>query len=271
MGSGSGAQIDHEAQACPLARRAEVARKVDRQSAKIGRLIRSLRAARLDAGEVEQRVHESQQPHAVALRDCEQRAIVLRQAVRLRQQVVERPEHQRQRRAELVADVAEERGLGAIQLGELLGASALVLERALSRERTGNIGADQSHEIAIVVVELAPRAQPANEIAVRFVGARGELEDRRLFHRFRPRPAGKLDVRRRLGEHNFRFAPERPGVETVGRIDLQRGAVVSGGDACDGFESADACGCIPAIESRERHILAVALQNRGGIAEDIAR
>ena len=34
------------------------------------------------------------------------------------QRILERPEHQRERRAELVADVGEERGLGAIDLGQ---------------------------------------------------------------------------------------------------------------------------------------------------------
>ena len=40
---------------------------------------------------------------------------------RLRQHVLERPEHQRQRRAEFVADVGEERGLRAVEFGQRLG------------------------------------------------------------------------------------------------------------------------------------------------------
>ena len=45
----------------------------------------------------------------------------------VRRSVVERAEQQRQRRAELVADVAEERRLGAIDLGERLGAAPFLL------------------------------------------------------------------------------------------------------------------------------------------------
>ena len=130
---------------------------------------------------------------------------------------------------------------------------------------------DQPHEVAIVVVELAPRAQPANEVAVHFVGARGELQDRCLLHRLRPGPAGKLHVGRRLGEHQLGVAAERPGLVKIGRIDLQRRAAVAGGDAGRCFEPRGARIRIPAVERRERHILAVVLEHRCGIAKDFAR
>ena len=165
--------IDDEADAGALARRTEVAREIDGQRAQVSRLIGRLRAARLDAREVEQRVDEPEQAHAVALRNRQQSTIVRRQAFGLREQVFERPEHQRQRRTELVTDVAEERRLRAIQLGELFGTLPLVFQRAHAGERPRNVGAGQPHEVAIVVVELAPRAQSANQVAVGFVGARG--------------------------------------------------------------------------------------------------
>jgi hypothetical protein len=44
--------------------------------------------------------------------------------LRVGQRVPERPEHQRQRRAELVRDVREELGLGAVQRGALRRRSA---------------------------------------------------------------------------------------------------------------------------------------------------
>ena len=52
-------------------------------------------------------------------------ALVVWQRWSVGEHVLERPEHQRQRRAELVADVREERGLGAVELGQRLGAAAL--------------------------------------------------------------------------------------------------------------------------------------------------
>ena len=45
------------------------------------------------------------------------------------QHVLERTQHQRQRRAEFVADVGEKGRLGAVDLGQRLGAAALLLVR----------------------------------------------------------------------------------------------------------------------------------------------
>jgi hypothetical protein len=169
-----------------------------------------------------------------------------------------------------VTDVAEERGFGAIQLGELFGAPALVLERAHPGKRTRDVGADQPHEVAIVVVELAPRAQPADEIAVGFVGASRELEDRGVLHGFRPRPARQVHVRGRLREHDLRIAPEWPGLVTIRRIDQQRCASVAGRDARCGFEPCGAGCSVPAVKSGERYVLAVVLQDGGAVTEDVA-
>ena len=46
---------------------------------------------------------------------------------RFRQHFIKRTEHQRQRRSELVADVAEKRRLGAVELGQSLRPLALLL------------------------------------------------------------------------------------------------------------------------------------------------
>jgi hypothetical protein len=49
-------------------------------------------------------------------------------------ELLERPEHQCQRRAELVADIGEEKRLGAVDLGQRLGALALLLVGPRVRE-----------------------------------------------------------------------------------------------------------------------------------------
>jgi hypothetical protein len=54
-----------------------------------------------------------------------------------RQHLLQRPEHQREWRAELVADVAEEGRLGAIDLGQGLRAPALLLVRARAGQPNG--------------------------------------------------------------------------------------------------------------------------------------
>ena len=56
---------------------------------------------------------------------------------------LERAEQQRQRRAELVADVGEERRLGAIDLGERLGAAALLLVGAHVGEAGGDLAGEE--------------------------------------------------------------------------------------------------------------------------------
>ena len=87
-----------------------------------------LRAAGLDAREVEQRVDQLQQPQPVAVDELQLAASPAGRPVGAgRSAVLDRPEHQRQRGAELVADVAEEGGLGPVQLGQRLGAPALLL------------------------------------------------------------------------------------------------------------------------------------------------
>ena len=76
-------------------------------------LERGFDAAGLDAREIEQRVDEPEQPEAVPMRDRQRLALRGRHQRRL-ERVFERPQHERQRRAEFVADVAEEGGLGAV-------------------------------------------------------------------------------------------------------------------------------------------------------------
>jgi hypothetical protein len=49
-----------------------------------------------------------------------------------------------------VADVAEEGGLGAVELGELLGPLALGLVGPRLGDRAGDVAGDQAHEAAVV-------------------------------------------------------------------------------------------------------------------------
>ena len=62
-----------------LDRRAEQAREIGGERGEIGRLVARLHAARLDAREVEQRVHQPQQPQAVAVRGRQPLAAARRQ------------------------------------------------------------------------------------------------------------------------------------------------------------------------------------------------
>ena len=103
-------------------------------------------------------------------------------AMRIRQRVFERPQHQRQRRAKLVADIGEELRLQHIELCQFL---ALPRNLALLRLFLGDVatlGRDE-HDIALFILYraqrgidddglLAPGASedfriPANELALR--------------------------------------------------------------------------------------------------------
>jgi len=99
----------------------------------IGRLIYRLHALRLDSREIEQRVDELEQAQTIAV-DQVHLIVVLRRDSRvggLPLHLLERTQHQGQRRAKFVADVGEEPRLAAIDLGERLGPPALGFQISL--------------------------------------------------------------------------------------------------------------------------------------------
>ena len=82
----------------------------------------------LEAGEVEQGVDELEQPLAVAPHQLDALALdVVQRVAGVGERVLGRAEQQRQRGAELVADVGEELGLGPVELDQPLGPLALLL------------------------------------------------------------------------------------------------------------------------------------------------
>ena len=106
--------------------------------------------------------------------------------VALVEQILQRAEHQRQRRAELVRHVREERRLRAVELGQRLGPAPLFLERLRVRQRRANLRRNQSEERSIVLVERAHRTD-------------GGDEDRaRLLLPGQQTPAARAPVRRHL-------------------------------------------------------------------------
>jgi len=76
---------------------------------------------------------------------------------RLRQHFIKRTEHQSQRRAELVADVAEKRGLGAVELGQRFGPLALLLERAGAGQTDRDLFGNPIDELAVRIVKGTAR------------------------------------------------------------------------------------------------------------------
>ena len=88
------------------------------------------------------------------------------------QRVAERPEHQRQRGAELVRDVGEELGLGAVELGQLLGARLRGGQADGARQRARQLARDHAEEVAVAVVQPLPGAGAEDQRGGRHGAAR---------------------------------------------------------------------------------------------------
>ena len=128
------------------------------------RLVNSLHPAGLDAGEVEQCVHQLEQPQTVTVNDGEQFPVVGQNAaLGLRQDVLERAEHQGQRGAELVADIGEEERLGAVDLGQELGPPPLLFVSAGVGNRRGDVPRDGVIEVLISLVQQASGADGSDQ------------------------------------------------------------------------------------------------------------
>src|SRR6185295_4769886 len=143
--------IDVEADSAPLDRRPKGAREIARERAQVRRFVDGLRAPGLDAGKIEEVVDELEQAERVAMDGAE--VLWSERAFRRRERVLERPEHEGEGRTKLVTDVREERGLGAIELGERLGASAFLLIGLGVRDTGRDLSGDERDEALIVPVE----------------------------------------------------------------------------------------------------------------------
>lgn len=109
-----------------------------------------LGASRLNTREVEQRIDELERPQRILVGEIDPRPVSRPQWLRLvGQRILQRPEHERQGRPEFMTDVAEEFGLGAVELLELLGC---LPQRFVCR--TELVAA--THDFAL---ERAPRGQ----------------------------------------------------------------------------------------------------------------
>ena len=104
------------------------------------------------------------------MQDVDLAALALAElAVNVVEQIFRRTEHQGQRRSELVTDVAEERRLGPIHLGQRLGTAPRLLERDGVADRRGDMVGGQLEEVAIPIVQRASRTHAGDQHAVRMI------------------------------------------------------------------------------------------------------
>ena len=81
------------------------------------------------------------------------------------EQLLERPQHQREWCAELVADVAEERGLRAVEFGQGLGAPALVLVGLGVGDRRRDLTCHEIEKRLVGLIEGALRIDAHHQLA----------------------------------------------------------------------------------------------------------
>ncbi len=188
-----GRAVDDELEASLLHRGAERAGEIGGEGCEIDRLESGTHASGFDAREVEQCVDELEETLAVAMRDVELIADGAWHGVAGATRFVERTEQQRQRRTKLVADVAEEGRLGAIDLGERLGAATLLFVSVDVGQTGGDLPDEQFDKAARTVVERPERIETGDEHTGRtLLSALCDGQDERLCRRPLPRPRRQI-------------------------------------------------------------------------------
>jgi hypothetical protein len=156
--------------------------------------------------------------------------------------VLQRAEHERERGAELVTHVREERRFRPIQLGQRLGTPPLLLVGERVGGRGADLSGDQREEAAVSGIQQAVGIEAGDEHRGPPVLARArDREQHDALRRLVPRAPGKLgretvagDLHelaglRRLGERpGGNFGERRPRLDLRGAGQLERLPVGSG-------------------------------------------
>src|SRR5262249_49083134 len=118
----------------------------------------------LNTRKIEKRVHELEQPERVPAHGGQLLVTLGTQSLaRVRQHFLEWTEHQRERSTKLVADVTEERGLGAIDFGQRVRALPLLLVGASVGQSDRNLFGDPMQESSVGLIERLARMDSQNE------------------------------------------------------------------------------------------------------------
>ncbi len=186
--------VDAEGQAQPACRGREHAGELAGVLRQVDRLEGRLDATGLQPGEVEEGVHQLQQPLAVAQHHLDALSLLtLERSLLVVEGVLGRAEQKRERGAELVAHVREEVGLGLVELGQRLGPGLLELVGAGVGDAGGELPGDQVAEVAVALVDRSVGVEPEDLEAVRrCLGARHQRHDERVARRYVPRPGRQV-------------------------------------------------------------------------------
>ena len=261
-GLGERRAIDDQLEPPALRRGSEARRQIGGQRGQVHRDVARLNPARLDAREVEQRVDQLLQAPRAPPGDLEPRALgVAERFVCVLQQVFDGSRDERERGAELVADVAEERRLRAIELGEHLGALTLVLGPSGHRQSRRDVGPDQPQEVAVRLIDPPARADAGDEPRRGRLPALRTRHDGDLSDRLRPRAgAQRTGPRQRLGLEDLEGRNERPERASA-RTKLSRGNGSARLDAAGAHQRRRTAVAASGVEKDAREIFGVAGQD----------
>ena len=145
-------------------------------------------------------------------------------AVRLCEQVLQRTDHQRERRPEFVGHVRKERRLHPVQLRERLGPPALFLDRLRICETGRNLRRNQLEEGSIVLVERAHRADGRDKNRARlFLAGKQDRQNDGRCRRGLPRPRRQRgETCRQIADDGRPAADVRPCSTTRGQERCRR-------------------------------------------------
>ena len=158
-----------EAQTGVLHRRIERAGDFRREGGQVGGLIRRLHASGFHTRKIQEGIDELEQSEPVAPhRDQLFLMFGTEPLARFRQHFLKGTEHQRQRRAEFVADVAEKCRLGAIELGQGLCPLAFLLVGAGAGQSDRDLFGNPIDELAVRIVKGPAGMDSRDEETQRF-------------------------------------------------------------------------------------------------------
>ena len=256
--------VDRQLQAGAFGRGAKCAGDVGGQRAQVGAFEACVGAAGLEPGKIQQRIHQLQQAHLVAVDDLQ--VVAAERPVGGLEGILRRPQHQRQGCAEFVADVAEKDRLRAIELGERFGAAPLFLVGGCGGDGRGHVPRHQIEKSPVRIVELQTGAQPHDHRADGpFLNAPGQGQQTSAADRFRPAAAaqlaelfGYLDRDRRGRAHHRRQRPRRLVVGESDHVRTRGGEV--DGHAAD--QARAVAVVVDQVQQREREVGLVASEGR---------
>jgi hypothetical protein len=153
--------IDHIAQAGLVHRGLKRAGELRGVGGEVNRLVERLNSARLEPREIEQRVDQLQEPQTIAAHQLNLLPIDRDHAggSALQQDILERTQHQSERRAELVTGIGKKRGLGAIDLSQRNCTALLALIGAHVRQSSGNLPGQQIDKPSVRIIQRSIRIE----------------------------------------------------------------------------------------------------------------